>query len=269
MMRIERRLGLTALAAAAITVSASSVLAQAPTTPKPARPAAAPARVPDRFRLVLNASFWPTKTSYSDSRTFTEYAEQTSIRTSYEAAAGLGPDVALQVRLFRGLGVLVGYSRASRDVTGHVDVSRPHPLYLNRHRSASSEISGYGLTEGAVHLDLAYARAAGHLDWALFAGATLFQVEADLLDRPTYDDVYPYDELAITGTPKTTVEESPTGFNVGGRLDYRFGQARRFGAGVQVLYSTASAKLKAEEAATDASFDAGGLSVGAGLRVYF
>jgi hypothetical protein len=272
MMRIERRRGLTALAAAAITVSASSVLAQAPTTPKPARPAApaaAPARVPDRFRLVLNASFWPTKTSYSDSRTFTEYAEQTSIRTSYEASTGLGPDVALQVSLFRGLGVLVGYSHASRDVTGHVDVSRPHPLYLNRHRSASSEISGYGLTEGAVHLDLAYARAVGHLDWALFAGATLFQVEADLLDRPTYDDVYPYDELAITGTPKTTVEESPTGFNVGGRLDYRFGQARRFGAGVQVLYSRASVKLKAEEAATDASFDAGGLSVGAGLRVYF
>jgi hypothetical protein len=56
---------------------------------------------------------------------------------------------------------------------------------------------------------------------------------------------------------------------VGGRLDYRFGRSRRFGAGVQVLYSTASVKLKAEPAASEASFDAGGLSVGAGLRVYF
>jgi len=272
MMRIERRLGLTALAAAAITVSASSVLAQAPTTPKPARPAApaaAPAGVPDRFRLVLNASFWPTKTSFSDSRTFTEYAEQTTIHTSYEAGTALGPDVALQVSLFRGLGLMVGYSHASRDVTGHVDVSRPHPLYLNRHRSASSEISGYGLTEGALHLDLAYARAAGNLDWALFAGATLFQIEADLLDRPTNDDVYPYDELAITGTPKTVVKESPTGFNVGGRLDYRFGRSRRLGAGVQALYSTASVELKAGQDATEARFDAGGLQIGAGLRVYF
>jgi hypothetical protein len=271
-MRIERRLALTALAAAAITASASSVLAQAPTTPKPARrvaPAAAPARVPDRFRVVLNAAFWPTKTSFSDSRTFTEYAEQTSIRTSYDAGTAFGPDVSLQVSLFRGLGLLVGYSHASRDVTGHVDVSRPHPLYLSRHRSASSEISGYGLTEGAVHLDLAYSRAARHLDWALFAGATLFQIEADLLDRPTYDDVYPYDEMSIVATPSTTVKESPTGFNAGGRLDYRFGQARRFGAGVQVRYSTASVKLKAGPDATEARFDTGGLSVGAGLRVYF
>ena len=56
---------------------------------------------------------------------------------------------------------------------------------------------------------------------------------------------------------------------MGGRLDYRFGRSRRFGAGVQVLYSTASAKPKAGPDATEASFDAGGLSVGAGLRVYF
>jgi len=272
MTRLERRLALAVFATTAVAVSALPARAQAP-APKPARPAApstpAAAPVPDRFRLVLSASFWPTTTTFSDSRTFTEYAEQTTIRTSYEAGSAFGPDVALQVSLFRGLGLLVGYSHVSRDVSGQVEVSRPHPLYLNRPRSASAEISGYSLTEGALHLDLAYARTAGHLDWALFAGATLFQVEADLLQAPTYDEAYPYDELAITATPSTTVTDSPAGFNVGGRLDYRFGRSRRFGAGAQVLYSTASAKLKAGPDATEASFDAGGLSVGAGLRVYF
>jgi hypothetical protein len=264
MMRLEKRLVLAALAAAALTVSATPARAQAPTPG-----ATAPAPAPDRVRIVVNAAFWPTKTSFSDSRTLTEYAEPTTIRTSYEAGTGFGPDAALQVSLYRGFGLLVGYSHASRDVTGQVDVSRPHPLYLNRNRSASAEISGYGLTDDAVHLDLAYARAAGHLDWALFAGATLFQVEADLLGKPTYDDVYPYDELVVTSTPSVAVKESPTGFNVGGRLDYRFGSSRRFGAGVQVLYSTASVKLRAVPEATEATFDAGGLSVGAGLRVYF
>jgi len=266
MMRLEARLALAALAAALVATSASPARAQAPPA-KPAASAAAPA--PSRIRLVLNASFCPTKTSFSDSRTFTEYAEQTTLHTSYEAGSALGPDAAVQVSLFRGLGLLVGYSHVSRDVSGQVEISRPHPLYLNRPRSASAEISGYGLTEGALHLDLAYARTAGHLDWAHFAGATLFQVEADLLGKPTYDDTYPYDELSITATPSTTVTDSPAGFNVGGRLDYRFGRSRRFGAGVQVLYSTARAKLKAGPDATEARFDAGGLSVGAGLRVYF
>jgi len=256
-MRFQGRLALTVLAAAALSASAASARAQVPTP------------APSRFRLVLNASFWPTKTTFSDSRTFTEYAEPTTIHTSYEAGSGFGPDAALQVSLFRGLGLLVGYSYAGRDVNGQVEVSRPHPLYLNRPRSASAGFSGYGLTEGAIHLDLAYARTAGHLDWALFAGATLFQVEADLLGKPTYDEAYPYDELAITATPSTNETDNPVGFNVGGRLDYRFGRSGRFGAGVQVLYSTASAKLRATPDATEASFDAGGLSVGAGLRVYF
>jgi hypothetical protein len=267
MLRFDRRLALAVLATAALAASAPPARAQAKAA-KPAVPAK-PAAAPDRVRLVLNAAFWPTTTSFSDSQTFTEYAEEATIRTSYEAGTAFGPDVALQVSLFRGLGLLVGYSYASRDVTGQVEVSRPHPLYLNRHRSVSSEISGYDLTEGALHIDLAYARAAGHLDWALFAGVTLFQVEADLLAKPTYTDVYPYDELVIASTPSTTVKDSPTGFNVGGRLDYRFGRSRRFGAGVQVLYSTASVKLKSGPDATEARFDAGGLSVGAGLRVYF
>jgi hypothetical protein len=261
MMRLDRRLGFAALAAAALALSASASGAQ---TPGPKPPAA-----PDRVRLVLNAAFWPTKTSFSDSQSFTEYAEQTTIRTSYEAGTGFGPDAAIQVRLFRGLGLLVGYSHVSRDETATVSVSRPHPLYLNRPRTASAETTGYSLSEGAVHLDVAYARAAGRLDWALFAGATLFQVDVDLLSKPTYTDVYPYDELVIASTPSTTVKESPTGFNMGGRLDYRFGSSRRFGAGVQILYSKATVKARANSDATEATFDAGGLSLAGGLRLYF
>jgi hypothetical protein len=248
---------------------AAAVLA--PAAPARAQDAAAAPAAPlsARVRLVLNAGFWPSGASYGDTRTLTEYAEQTTIRTSQETGTGFGPDVALQVSLFRGLGILVGYSRHTRDVTGTVDVSRPHPLYLNRPRSASAEITGYEYAEGALDLDVAFARTAGHLDWALFAGATLFQVETDLLGTPSYDEEYPYDELAILSTPAVSVEDSPTGFNVGGRLDYRFGSSRRFGAGVQVRYSTAKVKLSAGPNATETSFDAGGFSVGAGIRVYF
>jgi hypothetical protein len=261
MMHLRRRLALTAIAALCATCAASAGSAQSATPP--------PSLPPDRFRLVLNASFWSSKPSFSEVRTFPEYAETTTIRTSYQAGTAFGPDVALQVSLFRGLGLLVGYSYAKRDLTGQVDVSRPHPLYLNRPRSVSAEVSGYGLTERAIHIDAAYARASGHIDWALFAGATLFRIEADLLQRPTYNDVYPYDELTIASTPSATVKESPAGFNLGGRLDYRIGTSRRFGVGVMARYSKASVTLKPEQASTGAAYDAGGFDVGAGVRVYF
>ncbi len=260
MTRLDRGLALAALATAALALSA-------PARAQP--PAKTPAKVPDRVRLVVNAAFWPTGPGYSDTQTFPEYAEQTTIHTSYDAGSGFGPDLALQVSLYRGLGVLVGYSHSSRDVAGTVNVTRPHPLYLDEPRTATADTSGYKLAEGAVYVDVAYARAAGRLEWALFAGVALFQVEADLLSKPTYTDVYPYDELVIASAPSTKVKDSPTGFNVGGRLDYRFGISKRFGAGVQILYGTASAKPKGTPESTEATFDAGGFSVGAGVRVYF
>ena len=262
MMRLERRLALAAITAFLVAASASPPGA-GPSPESGRGPAPAPA--PDRFRLVLNASFWPTQTTFSDSRTFTEYAEQTTIRTSYERAAASArhrPPGEPLPRAGRPRRLL----HVSRDVTGHVDVSRPHPLYLNRNRSASSEISGYGLTEGAVHLDLR-TRARPGTSTGRSSPGSRFPGRGHLLQAPTYDDVYPYDEMTITSTPSTTAKESPSGFNVAaGSLSLRELPAVR--SRRDVRYSTASVKLKATPDATEATFDAGGLAIGAGLRVY-
>jgi hypothetical protein len=257
----------------------------APTTPqatpaKPATPAPKPPakrkKPPEtRVRLVANFDVMPGSLSYDDVRTTTVYAETQTIRTSYEAGTGLRGDAALQVTLYRGLGLLAGYTYGTRDVSGTADVTRPHPLYLNQLRSASAELSGYGYKEGAFDVDLAYSprglRSAGgpHLDWAIFAGVTFFKVEADLLDVPQFDERYPYDQLTIVSTPAREVKENATGWNVGGRLDYRFGKTKSFGVGLQLRYSAASVELLGTDATTPAKIDAGGLSVGAGLRAYF
>jgi hypothetical protein len=282
MTRPVARLVAAAIAAAVLSLVPAGASAQAKTPPPPlgkpgakgapaaSKPSSGPAGPAEtRFRLVLNFAVAPGTTSYEDVRTPVEYAETSTIRTSYEAGTGLGPDVALQVSLYRGLGLLAGYSHITRDATGTVDVARPHPLYLNRPRTASAELSGYGYTQGAFDLDAAYARSAGSFDWALFAGVTFFKVEADLLDVPTYSEAYPYDQLSIVSTPAGAIQENATGFNVGGRLDYRFGQSKRFGAGIQLRYSNASVELKASQASTPATIDAGGLTIGAGVRVYF
>jgi hypothetical protein len=282
MNRPATRLVAAAIAAAALGLVPAAARAQAKTQPAPpgkpgAKGLAAPSKpaprhagpAETRFRLVLDFVAMPGSTSYSDVRTPVEYAETSTIRTSYDSGTGIGPDAALQVSLYRGFGILAGYSHISRDTTGTVEVSRPHPLYLNRPRTASAELSGYGYTEGAFDLDAAYARTAGSIDWALFAGVTFFKVDADLLDVPTYNEAYPYDQLTILTTPAGAISENATGWNVGGRLDYRFGQSKRFGVGVQLRYSSASVELKASQASTPATIDAGGLTIGAGVRVYF
>ena len=127
MTRLARRLALQLLTAALLITLPCQ--AQAQTPPPKGKPGArgistaassAPAKpagpAETRVRIVLDAVFLPSSVDYSSVSTPTAYAEQATIRSSYEAGAGFGPGGALQVSVYRGFGVLVGYSHASRDV---------------------------------------------------------------------------------------------------------------------------------------------------------
>jgi hypothetical protein len=223
----------------------------------------------DRIRVIANGIYNTAKPDLSDAREFDYFAETARITTNLSAEGGFGPDVAFQVSLYKGLGVLVGYSMTSRSESGTFDARFPHPLFLNRPRSLSGEFSGFDYQEKAVHLDVAYVFGQGALEWVLFGGASFFSVEADLVDQVVVSQSYPYDEIALGSVQATTVKESPVGFNIGGRLDYRLGKSRRFGIGALVRYSTAAVTLRAASEASEVSFDAGGFEVGAGIRIYF
>lgn len=222
----------------------------------------------ERVRVVLNGALSPTTRSFSETRTFTEFLETATVRAEYETGSTFAPDVGAQAQVFRRLGVFVAFTSARRDEGGRFSASLPHPLYLDRPRSLEGDLSGYAYEERAFHLDLAYGAARGHLDYALFAGVSLFSVEVDLVDSVRYDHAYPYDSVTLREAPPRAVKDSPTGFNVGGRLDYRFGKAGHFGLGVQVRFTAATARLEAP-AGNSLDVDAGGFHAGAGARVYF
>jgi hypothetical protein len=230
--------------------------------------AAFPAAAADRARIVLNGTWNPAPADFTTTRSFTEYVETGSLSTRYSAKDVFGPDIGVQVTLFRQLGVYAAYALATRDQTGSFEAAYPHPLYLNRPRRLSGELTGYELKESAAHLDLAYGGARGHIDYALFAGVSFWSVEADLVESVRYSQSYPYDEVTLSQLVRTRPKDSPTGFNAGGRLDYRFGKPGRVGLGVQLRYSAAKAKLPAGES-TVIDIDVGGFQAGAGIRFYF
>ena len=223
----------------------------------------------DRVRLVLNGALSPTTQSFRQTLTFTEYLETATVNAQLETKSTFSPDVGAQVQVFRKLGVFVAFTSSNRDERGHFSASLPHPLYLDRPRSIEGDLSrSYRYKERAFHFDLAFGGATGHFDYALFAGVSVFTVEANLVDTVRYDQAYPYDTVTVREVPPRVVKNSPTGFNAGGRFDYRFGHSGHFGLGVQLRFSTATAKLKASETGT-VNVDAGGLQAGAGARVYF
>lgn len=229
------------------------------------------AHASDRVRIVLNGIYNTSTLSFNDTRSYKEYAETARVGSDYSVGGGFGFDGGLQVSFYKGLGVLVGYTATNREEKGAFDASLPHPLFLSRPRTLDGNLSGFEYKEASFYADLAYVggKPGGHLEWVLFAGASFFQVKVDFLDRITYNQSYPYDSVTLRDAPAANIEESPVGWNAGGRLDYRFGKSRRFGAGVMARYSAATVKTRGSTESTEVSFDAGGFEVGAGIRIYF
>ena len=219
-----------------------------------------------RFKLSVNGTYSALKQDYSESRTFTEFAEAGSYDVSYSDKAGPGLDLGLQYDLTDHLGVALGYTLVSRDGTGSFTGRIPHPLYLNQPRQVSGDLGDRKYKEQAGHLDLVYFGRSGSLGFGVFAGVTVFRVEADLLDTVQYTQTYPYDTATVTGATKTAASATPIGFNVGAGLDYHIGT--NFGLGLQLRFSRGSAELVPSEG-NKVSIDAGGLQVSAGARVFF
>ena len=221
-----------------------------------------------RFRLVLNGAFAPSPLSYDEARRFTEFAETGTLDASYEDDAGKGVDLGVQFNFTKNLGVLAGLSKVSRTGGGTFQAALPHPFFFNQFRRAEGSFDGYDYSETAIHLDLAASKAKGALEFVGFAGVTLFDVKTDIVDTVQYSHSYPYDSVTITGAPKRRESLSPTGFNVGARIDYGIGRSKHAGIGLQLRYSKASAEI-VPAPGSSIKFDVGGLQLGLGARLFF
>jgi opacity protein-like surface antigen len=219
-----------------------------------------------RFKMELDGAFGATSSTFEESRPITEFAEEGVIDTDYEGKAGPGFEVGMQYRFTRSLGVGAAFGMLNRDEDGTFAAQLPHPLFFNRDRQVTGTVSGYKLKETAFHLGLVFTGGGGSLDYSLFAGASFIKVESDILDELQYNHAYPYDTVTVTGTPSQSLNDNPVGFHVGGGLDFHLG--RRFGLGAKVRYSQAKAEL-APEGGQPIEVDAGGLQVGAGIRIFF
>jgi opacity protein-like surface antigen len=221
-----------------------------------------------RFRVILNGAFAAAPLEYTESRQFREFAETGTLEASYKEDPGAGLDLGVQYNVMSHLGVSASFSVAKRNGGVSYSAGLPHPLYLNRARQASGDADGFEYQENAGHLDLVARASFGAFEGSAFAGVTRFSVKTDLVDSVQYSHSYPYDSVTITAVPKKTFSNSPTGFNVGGRLDYGLGRNKHFGVGVQLRFSRARVVLAPTEG-NGVAFDAGGLQLAAGARLFF
>jgi len=230
--------------------------------------AAALAATPAAAQVTVtgNVAYDSASPSWSQARTFTEFLEDARYDSRLETDPGLGFDLGIQVTLFRGVGPVLAFSRVSRDATGSLNARVPHPFFFDQDRTASVDLTGFQHSEQAVHMGLGWQGENGALAFAVFGGLSLFKVEADAVATVDYDQTYPFDEITLRSPRPERESDQPTGFHIGGRLDWKL--TRSVGVGAQARFSSATARF-APSVGDAFEIDAGGLQFGAGLRIYF
>ena len=99
-----------------------------------------------RFTILANGMFAPSSVTYESTRTFNAFAEEGRIDTDYDAGAGPGFEAGIVFNFTRSLGVGLSGGVVSRDTDATYTAQVPHPLFLNRPRTARRS----GVTRASV-----------------------------------------------------------------------------------------------------------------------
>jgi hypothetical protein len=219
-----------------------------------------------RVRVLVNGSYNLDGLSFSDSSRFTSFVEEGVTRRYYDGGKGFVFEAGALAGLWRGLGVLGSFEIYESDFDAAYEESLPHPLYFDRPRTVSGNVSGLSYSEKAVHLDAVYTRSYSSATVDLFGGPTFFFTRTEILDAVQTSSSYPFDEVTVTGTTLATIEDDPIGFNVGGAVTWRL--TRLLGVSVQGRYCQGRIRI-ARENGNPIELDAGGFRVGGGIRLAF
>ena len=246
--------------------------APATAEPRPAQTTAArrspaPAkRGGKRFQFLGDLIVAPLAVDYAQNKAFKEYNEDASVSVQHKAKLGFGASLGLRYDFSEHLGAILTLGLVNRSASATYDAALPHPLYFNKKREVSGELSGATYRETTAHLDAAYLGKAGSLSYAVFAGPSYFSLSADLVESVQYSQSYPYDTVTVTSVPTSAESKTGIGFNVGADLDYSLGGSLSLGG--QLRYSLAKITLEPGEG-DKTEIDAGGLQVSVGVRVRF
>jgi len=219
-----------------------------------------------RLAITINGVQGTESLSFADTNQFELFKEPAQIETVYRDPRTRGYELGAQFRIVGPLAVGATLQRFENDREASYTASLPHPFFFDRFRELSGAASGLTHEETAIHLDAVVTKTWGPLTLDVFGGPSWFQTKTAVLVDVLYEEVFPYDEVLFQGVEGRVLESRPFGFNVGASATFRI--ASIVGVDFRVRYSKARSKLFVEEG-REIELDAGGLSVGAGLRFFF
>ena len=223
----------------------------------------------DTGYVMVNAGLQAQSRSFTEISTPLIYGENALVTVPHEVSSGLFFDVAGGVRAWRNLGVGVGFSRFSDEEAPTLRAEVPNPLIFGSPRNAVASTGELKHSETAVHLHALWMiPISDKIELAAMGGPSFYKIEQDFVAGIAVSEgvLPPFTSVTITSVTTKTESKRTTGFTAGADLTYLI--TRQLGAGAILRYSAASVDLPTAGAGT-VTVDAGGLQIGAGLRVRF
>jgi len=171
----------------------------------------------------------------------------------------------LSLRLWDFLGVGLGFTRSASTGVADVSVEVPHPVFVNRPRVASRELTALGHRENMFLLQAAWLmQLDDQVNVQIFGGPTLMLVDqAVVVDATAREVGPPFTDVRLSRVRVVEADETGIGFNVG--FDFSYMIARNYGIGGFVQYTGGSIDFDMVGGPT--SVTVGGLQFGGGLRL--
>jgi hypothetical protein len=171
----------------------------------------------DESRIEVGLAFAQSVSSstFDGTQTIRDYAEDGSLKSTYEVGNAPGGGFDIQYNLSPNFGVRLGGQTFSRKSTGTFEASVPHPFFFSRPRSVRGTAEKLGFSESAVSLTAVYRGGSGKWKLNVEGGPAYFNVNATVAERITLGEVYPYDTATFGGISTVKKKVSPLGFAVG------------------------------------------------------
>jgi hypothetical protein len=231
-----------------------------------ATPVAAQSSSKARVEISANVGAVTGESKFSESEAFPVNAETETVTVAHDAKTALGFNVGAAVRIVPQLWVGVQYAIADAKTGASITAVVPHPLLFNAPRTVQGSINGVAHNEQNVHVDLMYALPVRALDVKVMGGPTFFNVKQDFVSTVTVTETYPFDTATFASATTAKSSKSAVGFNAG--VDISRPLSSMLGVGALIRYSRADVKFDSQGGG-QVTVKAGGLEVGAGVRVSF
>jgi hypothetical protein len=224
----------------------------------------------DRGYINIGFGVESGSSAVTDTENIVIYEEAGTITSSDSFTSGNVLDAGFGLRIWRNLTVGVAYHQEENDSNGELTGSIPSPIFFNRPRQLSQEVTSLVRKEMGTHLVIGWVLPFHEkLDVMVFGGPSFFRLQQDVVDEV---------EIGETSSPFTTVvadpdvqtrKKSASGYNVGFDATYIVwsNDDVRFGAGGFVRFT--KAKTNILMLTNERETEVGGVQVGFGGRIRF